>query len=76
MKRPTISIEEPARKWQHAEVTIEIPAGWELNYEWGRYAPVKDLSLITDEHGNISRVVIGLRRSIHDAVPATKGELV
>lgn len=76
MKRPTMVVSEVSRKWQHATVTIPIPPGWELNYEWGRDAPVKDLAIHHNNDGTLCEIVVGLRRPKEDAVPATKGELV
>jgi hypothetical protein len=74
MKRPVITVEEPARKWQHASVKIELPPGWEMNYNWGYRQAQADLHFYHDDKGNLTGIGIGLRRSIFDAVPPTAGK--
>lgn len=68
VNEPKLVIGKPLRKWQHATLTIPVPPGWQQNWEYGRFAPIRDLDVCTDEAGNVTQIVIGLRRSKHNAV--------
>lgn len=68
LKQGELKIEQPARKWQHAEVRVPMPPGWEVNYTWGRYAPNADVWIDNYTDREHPALIVGVRRLKEKAV--------